>query len=363
VLALVLLPCAPARAQVSPVDAPGADGSDTSGLEAQAELARLPREEFLARLEDVARTSGSEPERAAGLRALGALGGAQDVRLLGRLTVAPDADMALPDLRPVYAAALVALLERHPDALWNVADAFPGAPAGLAARIVDAVRGVPSDARAEALSRMLGARPEVDCQVLAALELVVREGRSASDEAVRRVRARLSTGDARTRQAAALALGALGDVQAIPELIELRREPGGFPSSGARQALREITGLAYDSADAWRAWYAREEAWWSRSAPGVLAELASGKPERVAEILLDLARRRLHRDELARSVGACLARREPDLAVLACAVLQSLGSDAAHADLVRALERDEPSVRDAARAALAALAGPDADAL
>jgi hypothetical protein len=53
----------------------------------------------------------------------------------------------------------------------------------------------------------------------------------------------------------------------------------------------------------------------------------------------------------------------PDLAVRACGVLQSVGWDAAHADLVRALERDAPSVRDAARAALAALAGPDADAL
>ena len=88
-------------------------------------------------------------------------------------------------------------------------------------------------------------------------------GKSRDIESGHTVRSLLESSDSSIRSAAVGAVGALGDAEAIPSLIEILDVDVGRNRGAARQALARISGHVCGSdPDRWRSWYRGEAVWW-----------------------------------------------------------------------------------------------------
>jgi HEAT repeat protein len=108
----------------------------------------------------------------------------------------------------------------------------------------------------------------------------------------------------------------------------------------------------------WRQWYRTEQGWRSSEAARALADL--GGDETAAEpAVRSLAQHPLYRHELAPALAPALRHTSAAVRRLACDALARLGSWTAVDALVRALDDADPSVAEAAHAALVRLTGWD----
>jgi HEAT repeat protein len=155
---------------------------------------------------------------------------------------------------------------------------------------------------------------------------------------------------------AATASGRLGDLGAIPELVELLEHPSKPVAESAHWSLKRLTGLSF-RADArrWQSWLVLEQRWWDEVFPGVENGLASDDHGEVFAALSKALTHRLYRDEVARAILPLLGDADPALVGYACMALGQLGSPLARVELEGLIESTTPEISTAASSALAVL--------
>lgn len=195
----------------------------------------------------------------------------------------------------------------------------------------------------------------------AALSEVQELGRSfdpATDQEARlRIRPLLDPLRPELGRAAALALGALGDIEAVPELAALLEEGPGLRAN-AHWALRRITGLAIPpEREAWDGWFGAELAWFEREGEAALAQLAAGGPSELAAAFHALAPHLLAREELVQTLLERVWDDDPAVRILAIRALGSHGDRRAIPELGQLRDAPEVELAAAAREALQRLSG------
>ncbi|HUR27961.1 MAG TPA: HEAT repeat domain-containing protein, partial [Planctomycetota bacterium] len=314
-------------------------------------------------------------ERPAAVVVLGEIGDARDLPLLFALTrpVPEPADPAAPHGQPResqplgddqaagFQRAVELVLARDPFAYREIESPFLAADNQLQLLAIQAITNVGTLPALELFSRLLGARPQVDQQLLTSLSRVASSHAAPFDGAIAdRVRVYLHSSSAESQREAALVAGKLEDVDALPFLIALL----GHENRGVRQnaywSLRKITGLGFkDVPQAWTPWLEQQTQWWRETAPDLFAELASADRPRALSIVQSLARRRFPRHALAAELARALGHQDAEVRRLTCFALAQLRSRAAVPDLVDRFEDPDPEVRKEALRAARAISGLD----
>lgn len=340
---------------------PAEDGQSVLLTQDQGErlyawLGALPEKELrgvLAALEPAPFLS-----REVGVRALERAGVGEDLVLLA-LLARPETALEARRAARRFEAAVEAALLREAPSLSTVLKAFDEAHPALLQGVLRAAEACGED-RLSTLARLLGRRPDADGLVLAALERAARLAPGPHDARVANEVERLVAGsDPVTTIAAIGALEALDQTEAVELLIGLLDHPSGGVRERALRALTALTGQRLDGPEAWGAWLAAEESWWSQSGERALARLRFAPDAEFAALLGDLGRHRLFRHTIAPAVAAEIGLRRGSLAAYASAVLGNLGSQAAAPALSALAEHhDDWEVRRAASAAMARLNPP-----
>ncbi len=301
------------------------------------------------------------PEVRVAVRLVAEHGARAEVALLARILEPPDDEHHVPkEHRLAYESALDRIVERDPDALFELPTACREGHASLiapAVRVAGKAGGPPA---LRVLSDLLGRIPGAEALILGEM---ARLGPSVPHpvdlDVADEIRRQLDSGEPQIVIAAILAAHGLGDTGSVDRLIGLLDTPYGGGAK-AHAALRDLTGKRF-AADrySWLEWYREEREWWKTEARSQLARIPHGDPAEVSGILQGLAGKRLYRHELAPGVTAALRRTEVDLVRLGCAVLSNLGSPLVVSDLIEVLEYPNPAVHEEARRALRSITGKD----
>ena len=294
--------------------------------------------------------------RALALALLSRLGGADDLRLCRDL--APGAE---PRPSALLERAVAGILRRSPAGYDELPPLLLDAQDEAFVAVVDGVARAGSPRGLESLAALLGFQPERDRRLLVALGTLAERLPGPCDERVAgAAREYLWAADPWMLRDAAMALGRLGDSGAVERLIELVEDEERPVREGAHWALCRITGLDFPLSSArWRAWYREEAAWFAERAAEAYVDLGLSSEARVAGVLNELSRRRLHRFGVAAEVERVLQHDSPVVRRLACLALRQLGVVADPSALVACLDDEEPSVALAALAALRAITARD----
>ncbi len=257
--------------------------------------------------------------------------------------------------------ALAGVLVRSPRSQADLPGLWRSSPSGFQAVIAGAVTRAGDPAGLRFLAGLLGATDEQDGLVLAAMtQLVSHPGLPASDDVCEPLRRLLAQGGAARIQSAAILLGKLGDEEAIPWLIEALENDSRGVQNQAGRALEEITGLSFrNEPRRWRAWYEEELAWFEERGESALEALHSEQEQEVFEAVRTLARRRLHRQEIAEELSALLAHDSVSLRRVVPGALAQIGSAVAVPALIDTLDDPDPDVARIGWKALEALTGLD----
>lgn len=294
------------------------------------------------------------------LKVLGRVGSSADLeRLLERVQQrVPSGSLE----HEAFQAAVAGILGRTPALAGRIRQAILSASEPLAADLVRALSDLPTESTGEALVALLGQRPALDRTLLQALARVgpgLPTG--LAGEAAEQARRFLDEGDEQgLLSAALLAVGGLGDCEALPALIEALENPSGGVRGNARWALERISGRAFGNEPArWRLWLESERSWYASQAPRWLAELRSGDYGRVSRALNELVQHDYRRDELAGEM--CAALDDPDARIRrqVCLALERLDSRAAVEPLTACLQDEDKRVAKAAWQALKTITGQE----
>lgn len=324
---------------------------------ALAALAQLPREELLAFLAQLARSTPDDRRRQGALDLLGRLGGRDELRLA--LEFGEPADPAIPpalELRTALEAALLGICERERGAARTCAGFFPRTLPALRAVVARVVARAAGEEAAGLLAAQLGSvGVEADALLLLEIGACASRTHGSEDELVlERVRGLLGHPDPRLATLACAALDKLRDHEAVPDLIVLLGDDDPNLRARAHAALRSLTGLALPAeAQAWMEWLDPALAWWDERAEPCRVALVSGSAAEAAAAVQECAGQRLFLGRVAEWLALALVRPETDVVESACRALGAIPENAARQALMSALARPEPSVVARARSALA----------
>jgi hypothetical protein len=332
----------------SALDHPLQEPEENALVRALASLGIGPLRSFLRpRLS----AGASAEEGEAALRVLTRIGSSEDVPLLRQAVPVAGAGLAR-----TLKEACTAILRRDARALEALRRWMLEAPFDIGAAIAGAVGESSCPGALAALASTLGFRADLDAELLERIApLAARAPKPLDEDVVGPIEDVLEEGDVPVLRPAAMALGYAQHAGAVPRLIELLGHENRGVSTGAEWALTQITGLRLHDAERWTAWLRAERAWLEREGPRLHAQLRVPRAEVVIRALGELSSHRWRRDELALDALAGLKHESPLVRRLTCTVLARLGSSAAEAGLVRALEDEDETVALAARAALDAL--------
>ena len=333
-----------------------------------ATIALLPEEDVRATLARFLGRDTSSDRRRATLYALAAIGGPGDVTWLFELAL--DADEEQPERRveEAFEEALARILTREPAALGRLDAATRRAPEPLLAGVLRALGRAGRADGLEVLADVMFSRRELIPLGVAQIRLIGRSPAfDVNEDIAYRLRPYLDAHEPNLCRAATLALGELGDHEAIPQLVDLLDEPHEGLQGTAHWALTELTGFEFPArADIWRVWYRSELEWLEDESREAIASLHSPDPRAVSRAMRSISRHRLDRDRLALEVAGVLYSHSERLRRLACLTLAELDSPTAVPDLIESLNDPDASVRSAAWESLRQLTGqdlpPDADA-
>jgi HEAT repeat protein len=320
-------------------------------------LGRFPPEALLRSLKGRLATEPAEAERVACLRLLAATGGADGLPVaidFARPTRLSDAPA--PAIEAELEHALTEILRRDPRAYIVAAIVLPGAPPTLQAPAARAI-GAMKDARGlELLERLLGGDPLLEALVVTqATRLLPLASVDQAEPFLEPLRDHLLDGDDSLRRSAALALGRLEDVGAIPNLAQLLDDADGRPCREAHWALCRIAGLSLPpERAAWEGWYEEERRWFQEEAPALFERLRSADPATMVDAVRQLSRRRLHREPIAEFLAKGLGHEDPQVRLVLVSGLEQLGGSTARAALEDARDDPDETVRLRAAAALEA---------
>lgn len=316
-------------------------------------LTIVPRKALTAFLEDLAAVEQTAPTRLEAQRLLTAVGNADHLRLLARITVATRDRGLAPALRTGFGGALAAILERDPLAHARLYTLVREVPATLAGSVVRAMADDPAVEATGALGDLLGFSPELDPLLLTCIGDRGRRDWTIEQAVRDQVRRQLTQRDPIVLCAAARAAGRLEDDEAVPHLVELLPHDEARVRAAAHLALKTISGLGLDPDPAvWQRWYTAEMDWWDTVADSVLARVDRDHGEDFVRAAGELMQHRLYRERVAESLVRALDRHDDSEVRLACQLLGNLGSPVAIAALEDCLRHDDPGVRRAAAASL-----------
>ena len=295
--------------------------------------------------------------RADGLRILGAVGDARDLKALCRALrpSSPDEDPDLQESR-LFRAAVVAILARDPVALSSIRELLHTEPSAIRFYLVGALADLGSSQALECLSSQLGGRPEEDLLLLSEISRAAAGTKLPVDVRVApTVRMCLHRSDPNEVRAAAEALGRMEDENSIEELVGLLRCGDAEVARTAHTALCAITGaeLLPDPLR-WRAWLDAESDWFTKVAPALAVEFETADRLRKAQVIGEMAAHPRFRREIADTLRRILRSERPDVVRVGCAALRQLGAQTAIPFLEECASRQEPELAAAAREALAA---------
>jgi len=322
-----------------------------------AALGSLPWIKVRTHLETLIEEVPDEARRRTALELIGTYGTPLDLGGLMRWSEPhPDEGVArIPRERcTAYVAALGGILDRDPSALRSIPNLYKEAHLSLVPSTLSTLGARPTAPSLRALTDLLGHVPDADPLVLAEICHVATTVRQPIDQGVRdRIRPILNRNDRSLLIEAILATGRLGDVDAIPKLIELLNHGDGMVRSRAQDALEELTSEFIGSqADEWSAWYEETMDWWNRRAQMQIRKVSSNVEAQASRAILELSKQRMFRHELAEPLGQALRHENPEIVILTCATLGHLASPLSVPPLLETLQ--DPSV-DVRRAALLAL--------
>lgn len=325
-------------------------------------LALHPRRELVPFLEDLARRSLETRERLEAHRILEAMGAAEHLRLLLRLSAVPGEEAPALELRTSFTAAAAAIFAREPQALAEVQVLLGECPPALGAPLIEALARVRGARATEALARLLGRVPGLDGLLLCRLAQRGRFSARNEEFVFEALRRYLGHADPSLVAGAARATAALGDEAAVAELIELIEHRDPRARSSAFEALTALSGLALgEDASRWTSWYQAEAAWWEREADARLVRIERAHGQEYVRAAREVLEHRLFRDRSAEAFVHALGRRDAHEVWIACRALRELGSPLAVPPLVELLRADDPRVREAALEALRAITGLELD--
>lgn len=307
-----------------------------------AAFGRLSSEALLSFLRGRLGAAPASDERVACLRLIAKVGDEESLPLAFDIARPGKATAGMqPAIDAELEHALAELLRREPRSYLVAAAILPTAPAlqAPAARAIGTVK----DVRGLELLEGLLADPFLETLVVTqATRLLPLASADQAEPFLEPLREHLLESEDGLRRAAALALGRLEDVGAIPNLIPLLDAENGTPCREAHWALCRITGLALPAErSAWEGWYREEKRWVEQGAPALFECLRSGDHATMVDAVRRLARHRLHREAIAEVLAKGFAHPDPQVRVLIVAGLVQLGGRRATAALEDA--RDDPN--------------------
>jgi len=292
---------------------------------------------------------------------------AAQLPLLARLAAGEeDSPPAEDSLGDVFQAAVVDLVRRDPRAFDELPRAA-GEFEALRGRLIRAVGAAADPAGLEWLAIQLDRAGMTGLALQQIRRVAPRASLAELTAVAEAVRPCLRSEDPAQRVHAARALGAIGDPEAVAELISMLEEDGRGDRGAACAALRELSGRKLpERVEAWRRWHEEELRWLRDESAAALDQLSSANDAEVVAAVRTLSARSLRRDHWATQLARLLATHGS--AVVrgqVCLGLARLGSRVVAEDLVLALGDPEPSVRSAASTALRRVTGlslpPDPD--
>jgi HEAT repeat protein len=208
--------------------------------------------------------------------------------------------------------------------------------------VVEAVGDVPLRSSLSDLHAWLEGSDAPYVSILGAIERIAAASEPPFDPALcAAVRAELEADEDERQSAAARALGALEDEEALPRLIELLESEDSDVRSHSHDALRRITGCAFRGEPArWQSWYALESGWWQTRSEAVLAKLHEAEEAASLAAINELAGRSLGRHRIAAELLPLLDDERPQVRRMAVVALGQLHSPVAVPALQGLLEEE-----------------------
>jgi len=302
--------------------------------------------------------------RQAVLRVLGALGSADGLELVWRISASfGDLSLSYPSVRNGVRGALTDILRADPRAWRLVGERRERLEPFERGLVLEALQETERAEGAALALALLGqtSQPEDMVRLVGVLarleELHPTELAGTTVRELAHCWLRLPASERRT---AAACLARTADPEAVGTLLELLEENDGRARRIALAGLSELCGLRVgeDSAT-WRAWLERERAWWNEHAEELCLRVGEDDPAAASDALRELARHRLFRRDLAQRVAAGLTDQPTATALQSCRLLSTLDSRAALAGLVRVLDSEPSAVVEAALRSLRELTGHD----
>lgn len=341
-------------------DAPSDRRTRTTALQRGAVLSALesmPRAVF-RHLELRVREGMSSRARSVSFELLAGLGDSAELELLERVAASAGGRTLPRAARESYRDVLSKFVERDASTTARVQRRFARRHPSLFVPTIEALGRVHRKEVLETLVELLGVVPSVDTFVLREIASTAEELRAPFDDRLLvTVRDYLQCDDAGQVALAARAAGRLGDLQAVPMLIEtLDREPTARPA--ATEALERLSALRLDvDSQAWRYWYEGELRWWTRSGSRNLDVLRSSNSSAILVALRDLSEHRIFRERSVGQILPLLRHCDPGVVEMAAATLGNLGAHEAVPELQTCIEHWDPGVQRTGCAALAQLTG------
>ncbi len=250
-------------------------------------------------------------------------------------------------------AAVAAIVARDTRALDALASLFSRIAPDHRNVCIRAIGKSAGPERRQWLAARCGDDASVDLTILSALAQIDRVALPLEASDLERVREYLESPDLQLRREATRACAALGDMDAVPILVENLDDEFESVRDATRAALFELTHLRLgDAPERWLAWLRSEEDWHDRAAASQLRRLTLRDIRAVQTLLASLATHRLYRDEIAMHVEPLLQHDSPTIRRSACATLQQLESQVGIDSLVDALDDVNDEVVRAAQTAL-----------
>lgn len=345
---------------------PSADALDPAAV-LLAALARMKPKEVAAQIGVAASGEASLDVRIVALRVLETVGADGGVDAWIKIVSELDPrQFTLAYVQGPCERALSAVVSRDATSLPGLKDRLGKVPPGMVPVVL---RGISTSRRPQALpvlTGLLGRMPAWDLVLLPSIGRLAEDTvGDLSDEELTWIRPFTLDQDWRVRREALILLGRVGDWRSHALMTAALADDQRLVQQAAAWALAHLshTDLGLD-ASAWTAWFEREIGWFEQNGSRWSQALDVGDPALALEGMREWAGHALFRHDAARAIGRLLARTDAILVSQACTVLSGIKSPAACPALVEALGGENASIREAARATLAAITGlavaPDA---
>jgi HEAT repeats len=299
----------------------------------------------------------------AAIHGIGAIGEAADLaRLVELAPRRPGKERALTsDSRAGVRAACTSILRRDARAYSALADLIVRTDPQAGTALLAAFGGTRDPLALRVLLRAAQSQPELGGQAAALASQCGGSTEAALDrEFSAWALSKLPSARPELARSLLQAMGALDDGSCVPAMIERLEDEDSGVRDSALWALRRLSGLGLPAeVGPWLTWYQDEVAWHGHERRGYRKDLSSRDPARVVEALRAYSERRTKRAELSVEVAKILAHDRPELRLLACDVLQRLGSTSSCRALATAMTDPDRKVAEAAWRALQAIAGRD----